>query len=250
MKKIVISIILAVVLIALTTVGIFVYRYRSFVKILTLDTEETKQQTVSSGDSLRLELEEELGFAIPEFTDEEKERIANGEISASQLLTERIEQYIAEHPELFADADAAQNASEENDGQGDADQQDQQGDQNSSGQGATAQEETTQAIVVRYTREFAALRSQYTGALDALIGAAKAEMQPGKRTETVARYSGEARALESSCDAEVEALLSKMSAELSRAGGDTSIVNTIRQSYASEKAAREVYYRDKLSSML
>ena len=228
MKKKIICIILAVILILLIAAGVVIFRNRSFVRILFMDTEKTQKTTIENGEEFRKLLEDELGIDFPEFTEEEKEKIATGEISVSEILIRYIEEYAEEHPELFAESD-----------------EDAESGDNSSPNGSSSQE-----IIVRYTGEFAALRSRYTGALDSLVGAAKAEMQPGHRTEVVSRYSGEARALEASCDAEVEALLGRMASELSAAGGDLSIIDTIRQNYAGEKAAREVYYRDKFASML
>lgn len=243
MKKKVLCIVLAIVLLLLIAAGVVLYQNRSLVKVLFMDTEETKQTTVNDGEKFRMELEETLGFELPPFTEEEKQKIAKGEVSVSQLLIERIEAYVEAHPEAFAENGlpiGGETGTDSSSGKGAS-----SGGSQSSGNAASTQE-----IIVRYTGEFSAIRGRYVGALDGLISAAKAEMQPGKRTEVATRYSGQIRALESSCDAEVEALLGRMAAELSAAGGDLSIIDTIRQNYASEKAAREVYYRDKFASML
>ena len=207
---IIISAILAVILIAL---GILAYMFRDVIHIMLLDTEEVRKNVVENGQEFHSSIQERMGIVIDEFTEEELEQIASGEVSLSTILAEKIEDYIAENP--------------------------------------TVEEDKENEIIIRYMRKFSTLQGQYMGTIDGIIAEARNEyhsgnISPGQKTEFANRYISRFRGAESSCDAEVESLLSQLKAELEAVGADTSIVNEIRQTYANEKAAKEVYYRDLL----
>lgn len=94
------------------------------------------------------------------------------------------------------------------------------------------------------------LKSSYMGKLSSLESQAKAEYSSTPENERtaawkssmLAKYSGKVAALEGECDARVEALISEIKAELSKTGGDMSIINTIRSAYENEKQIKKAHY--------
>ena len=56
------------------------------------------------------------------------------------------------------------------------------------------------------------------------------------------KYIKRAGALESNCDSRMEEILARISAHIKEDGGDSSIVNEIREVYENEKALKKAYY--------
>ncbi len=85
------------------------------------------------------------------------------------------------------------------------------------------------------------LRSGYVGKLDGLVTQAYREYKKGGITkqDLINRYVSVGYGLEAECDGKMEALLSDLTNELSRTGGDLSLVDTVRQTYYSEKSIKK-----------
>ncbi len=85
------------------------------------------------------------------------------------------------------------------------------------------------------------LRSSYVGKLDGLVGQAWVEYRGGKinKQDLINKYVGIGYGLEAECDGRMEALLSELTHELSRTGGDLSLVDTVRHTYYSEKSIKK-----------
>lgn len=89
------------------------------------------------------------------------------------------------------------------------------------------------------------LRDYYVSMLNSMESAAKAEylaLPEAERTqenkESIAtRYINSAYSLESECDGKIDAICSELGELLLEINGDFSIVNKVRYTYASEKAA-------------
>ncbi len=211
MKK-VLCIFLAILILALAGAGIYCYQNWSIIRILFLDTEETRSNAVDTGERFHRDLGSYMNIDFDDLSDEEKEKIANGEISVADVLVERIENYTQDNPEV--------------------------------------KEDKVNEIIIRYTEKFSALQNRYIGILEGLVAEAKAEyfskeFTPAQKTVFLNTYMKKARAAETACDAEFEGLLSAMTAELKEVGADLSIIDTVRATYENEKAAKEVYYRNK-----
>ena len=86
-----------------------------------------------------------------------------------------------------------------------------------------------------------ALRSSYTGRIDALVGQAISDYtaKKGTKSQLMAKYIGLGHGLEGECDAQMEALLSELSKELKRTGGDLSLISEIRSAYQTEKSLKK-----------
>ncbi len=94
------------------------------------------------------------------------------------------------------------------------------------------------------------LKASYMSKLDGLEGQAKAEYSntpAEKRTAAwkgsmISKYSSRVAALEGECDAKVEGIIAQIKAEISKNGGDMSIINTIRSTYETEKQIKKAHY--------
>ena len=65
------------------------------------------------------------------------------------------------------------------------------------------------------------------------------------RAQTIAHFTPIVRGIESQCDAKVEAVIKKLESDLISIGADTSIIGTIRTTYANEKQHKLSYYSNK-----
>ena len=85
------------------------------------------------------------------------------------------------------------------------------------------------------------LRSGYVGKLDALVSQAWGEYKKGglSKTDLINKYLGIGYGLEGECDAQMEGLLSELQGELSRTGGDATLISDIRHTYLSQKSMKK-----------
>ena len=98
------------------------------------------------------------------------------------------------------------------------------------------------------------LQEQYTIALDDMEASAKAEyreMSSGEKKKKnlvkfAKRYVTEALDLEKECDAQMDQIVEQMEAILSENGGDTALVDTVIETYASEKSLKKAWYMAEL----
>ena len=101
------------------------------------------------------------------------------------------------------------------------------------------------AVIEKYEPQFLALRDEYSGKVNALAGAAKAEykqLPSDQRQEAAlllgAKYLEKGNALESECDARFNTILSQMQRELEAEGLPLTEVRIATQTYESQKNAR------------
>ncbi|MBQ2941472.1 MAG: hypothetical protein IJD97_04475 [Clostridia bacterium] len=105
-------------------------------------------------------------------------------------------------------------------------------------------------IIKNYTAQFYSMKAYYIGQLNQIEANARSEYSSMSKEQKknlskagfVGKYVGYATGLQSECDAKVSGLLEQMKAELKAVGGDLSIINTVKQAYENEKAARKAYY--------
>ncbi|MDP4133288.1 MAG: hypothetical protein Q8882_04660 [Bacillota bacterium] len=110
-------------------------------------------------------------------------------------------------------------------------------------------------IIGRYVAKLYSLKAFYIGQLGQVESKAKSEYASLSAAEKknltkasfIAKYAGYALKLMGECDSQVNGILSELETELSRVGGDLSVINVIRKSYENEKALRKAYYIDMLS---
>lgn len=102
-----------------------------------------------------------------------------------------------------------------------------------------------QARIRELIQEVYSLRSYYVSKLNSMEATAKAEyfaLPEEERTQDnkdsiATRYINSAYGLESECDGKIDAICGELSKLLLETNGDLSIINKVRYTYASEKAA-------------
>ena len=98
--------------------------------------------------------------------------------------------------------------------------------------------------------EIYVLRAYYTSALEGMRQSAIAEynaLGEEKRTNAVkqelgVKYMGMASSLESECDAKMSDVVARLEKELKNTGGDLSIINDVKYTYANEKSLKKAFY--------
>ncbi len=68
-----------------------------------------------------------------------------------------------------------------------------------------------------------------------------------KVMDIVESYTGEVNKMERECDTKVRGLLTELETELTKTGGDISVVKEIRKYYYDEKSLKKTYYLNKLN---
>ncbi len=68
-----------------------------------------------------------------------------------------------------------------------------------------------------------------------------------KVMDIVDGYTGEVNKMELECDTKVKELLTELEAELTKTGGDLSVIKEIRKYYYKEKSLKKTYYLNKLN---
>ncbi len=210
-----IGIILCVLIIIIL---IFAYIQRdnisAFIDAMRYDNEQIVEKISENDKALKDEIEGYLSEKYREYTQEEKEQIARGDVSEKEVLAKII---------------AEKNASE------------------------GANKKSSAGIISSYVSELYAMEDRYIAGIEGVLARAKADYKKeakSKRDATAIaniseRYIGEIESMEARCDSEVEALLVRLKNELDSIKADTSIISTIRNAYENEKQLKRSYYISK-----
>ncbi len=233
-KKIIVFVVISALLLGL---GIW---QKNNIKALYMYFTTDKEAVSAVIDKQRENLKEEISKYtedIPrEFTKEEEEMIASGEIS----LEEAAKIILGEENE---DANAPENEIKT---------------EEVKEKPPTVQEKTPEeikkekesTIIKKYTAQFYSLKAYYMGQLSQIESKAKTEYASMSKEEKknlskatfVGKYASYALNLQSECDKKVDTLLKDMKKELKETGADIRIISTIKEAYEAEKAARKAYY--------
>ena len=108
-------------------------------------------------------------------------------------------------------------------------------------------------IISQYMSELYRLQNEYTAKAEATIaqgasyyGSIKKHPQDAKaRASTITKFTSVVRNLEKECDSKVESVIKNMRADLTAIGADTSIIESVRATYANEKQLKLSYYANK-----
>ena len=260
MKK---RIFLIVFLIIFATIGVFAYtqvdNIMGIIYSFKYSNNEIESLLDKNNETLKNELEEILGYPIRDFTEEEKKQIEEGTVTKKEV----IEKIIYDELEKNITSDKKNNSGFGNSGKNESDTWQTKRDsnqpatksnngksKNTSGQTQASESVSSDISSNYYIMELYSLKSEYIGILDGMVSSAisdykklnKKEQTRSKQLEIGASYASRATALEKQCDGEVESILNKLENELIREGKSTSIISTIRSSYATEKSLKRAYY--------
>ena len=203
----------------------------------------------------------QVSVELREMTEEEKQKIASGELSQTAVMAQIFAEAL---PEASApEADAGQTVAPEEapkpDSPSKPEQEPEPAAKPSAPKGETpAPAKTADQIVAETVAQLSALQSSYMGRIDGAVKNAKAYYDQQKtvtskaaaQSNALSKLIGDVNSLQTQCDAEVEGILSNLSAELDARGADKSIISTIRTAYENEKAAQKAAYVKKYADKL
>ena len=118
---------------------------------------------------------------------------------------------------------------------------------------AVANAKDKDRIISQYMSELYRLQNEYTAKAEATIaqGASyyesikKHPQDAAARASTITKFTSVVRNLEKECDSKVESVIKNMRADLTAIGADTSIIESVRATYANEKQLKLSYYANK-----
>lgn len=108
-------------------------------------------------------------------------------------------------------------------------------------------------IISQYMSELYKLQNEYTAKAEDTIAEGahyyesikKHSKDATARANTITKFTSVVRNLEKECDSKVETVIKNMKADLNAIGADTSIIESIRATYANEKQLKLSYYSNK-----
>lgn len=186
--------------------------------------EDIQQQISDSKKTVESELEQYDVKGLRDFTFEEEEAIRKGQMTVDEAVSKILSE---------SNVEASDN---QNNGSVTS-------DKNNSSTGTQNKNSDSSAIISDYAVKLYTLKATYLGEIGNLIDQAKADLKNGSGAkELMSNYLSKAASLESEADSKVDALLSELKGKLEAIGADTSVVDTMKSSYESEKTLKKSYY--------
>lgn len=274
LKKILKALGIIILVLVIIAAGLIVWQWKyvkALIDGLRYDEEALAQKQVQTAEKTISSVDEQISVPLREITEDEKARIASGELSQTALMAQILAEALAAPVPDAVSAEgtpAEEAASAQNEGTvsnqtaesgapavtAPADNTSAVSEQsgNSPTQSAAPSADSDQLIADAVSQLYQ-LQFQYTSQIDSLIGSAKEYYKQQKaangsaaaKSSTLAKFSGEVASMENSCDAKVESLLSDLTSRLNSIGADTSIVSTLRSAYENEKSIQRASYVNK-----
>ena len=221
MKRFKIKAALVVVLCMLILVtGVTIWQYDNIsvvIKAFRYSEDEITEMMNANKEKLENELAEKIPEMVSDFSPEDEAKIMSGEMSIEEAVKKK-------------EAELEENKK------------------------ALVSNSKTNEIVSKKIIEFYSLKAFYLGQLGQLEAKVVADYSAlptekknlvGKK-EVADRYMSTATSLLAQCDAKVDSLLKELEQDIKKAGGDLSVISTIRNHYESEKNLKKAYYMSKL----
>ena len=274
MKK-VFKILLTIFLVfAIVSGAVVVWQWEN-IKSITLGVRENSEQIEQRRNENQEKLVKDVNVfmdkPIREMTEEEKKQIKDGEVTLNDVYQKIFEEKIEEEtksvvsqPETDEKNITKNSPSTEkeegspeignNSPEGKTETQETKPATNEEKQPSeTVPKETKDQIVSRYMVELYKLQNEFNARAEATIASGGSyyesikthEHDASARAATISKYTPIVRGVESECDARVEAIVQSLEAELVAIGADTSVIATIRATYANEKQLKLSYYANK-----
>lgn len=185
--------------------------------------EDIQQQISDSKKTVESELEQYDIKGLRDFTFEEEEAIRKGQMTVDDAVSKILSESNVSTDNSQNSALASSNTS------GNSDMQNKKSDSSS--------------IISDYAVKLYTLKAKYLGEIGNLIDQAKADIKNGASAkDLMSTYLSKAASLENEADSKVDELLSELRSKLKAIGADTSVVDTMRSSYESEKTLKKSYY--------
>lgn len=223
MKKVLklISVILAVVLVLAGSLAIW---QRKNIESIVVGIKESSEEIEKRRNDNQMELigqiNTKLQNPLRELTEEEKQKVATGEMTVVDV-----------YAEVFAEKETAEIESR-------------------------PQEQklpTKDEIISKYMSQLYKLQSEFTARAEATISQGAGYYESIKehpqdataRANTITHFTPIVRSMEAECDRKVEAVIKELEKELKAIGEETDITRTIKATYANEKQLKLSYYANK-----
>lgn len=185
--------------------------------------EDIQQQISDSKKTVESELEQYDIKGLRDFTFEEEEAIRKGQMTVDDAVSKILSESNVSTDNSQNSALASSNTS------GNSDTQNKKSDSSS--------------IISDYAVKLYTLKAKYLGEIGNLIDQAKADIKNGASAkDLMSTYLSKAASLENEADSKVDELLSELRSKLEAMGADTSVVDTMKSSYESEKTLKKSYY--------
>lgn len=186
--------------------------------------EDIQQQISDSKKTVESELEQYDVKGLRDFTFEEEEAIRKGQMTVDEAVSKILSESNVETSDNQNNGSATS-------------------DKNNGSTGTQSKNSDSSAIISDYAVKLYTLKATYLGEIGNLIDQAKADLKNGSGAkELMSNYLSKAASLESEADSKVDALLSELKGKLEAIGADTSVVDTMKSSYESEKTLKKSYY--------
>ncbi len=288
MKKFlkVLGIIILIIVVIVAALAIWQWKYiMALYDGIRYDEKSLGEKQVKATEKTVSDVGKYLEASVRELTEEEKQKIASGELSQTELMAQIISEATGvalpepEPESQPAGPVATQGGNEAQSGQPEPQPSNgnaAQPPENNAAQPNNSNSEpvvqptspsteqvepskpeapkpTSDQLVAESVGQLYSLQAQYTGQIAGLVARAKAYYNQQKkengvaaaRANTLSQFSGELSGMESACDGKVEAVLADLSSNLKAIGADTSIISTLRAAYKNEKAAQRAVYVNK-----
>lgn len=225
MKKFLKTLSVIILILVIVLVGILLWQRKNIESILmgvSQNSEQIEQKRNENQETLVGDVNDYMDTPAREMTDEEIGQIEQGETTAAEVYQKIFEEKNKETENTIPEQ-------------------------------AVANAKDKDRIISQYMSELYRLQNEYTAKAEATIaqGASyyesikKHPQDAAARASTITKFTSVVRNLEKECDSEVESVIKKMRADLTAIGADTSIIESVRATYANEKQLKLSYYANK-----
>ena len=225
MKKTLKIILIVFVVLSFAVGGLAIWQWKNIEGIIigvSEDSAEIERRRSDNQTKLAQDVSAYMDEPLREMTEEEKELLKNGKISAAEIYQQIFEEKKTElkdgKPKKTADNSAKKDE-----------------------------------IISRYMAELYRVQSEFVARAEATIvqGANYYEsinehpQDPVARAKTITHFTPIVKGIESECNAKVDSLIANMKNELQAIDADISIIDSIRKTYENEKQLKLSYYANK-----
>lgn len=225
MKKILKVILVALIILMIAAGGLAVWQWNNIQSIIVGVSEESAEIERRRNDNQTKLVEDVSTFMeepLREMTEEEKKQIEEGTVSVAEVYQQIFEEKESEIA-VSKPNNTADNSAEKDE------------------------------IISRYMAQIYKLQNEFTAKAEATIkqgdryyeSIKKHDHDATARANTITHFTPVVREIESECDGKFETVITNLKNELEAIGADTSIIETIRATYANEKQLKLSYYANK-----
>ena len=225
MKKFLKTLLVIILILVIAIVGILLWQRKNIESILmgvAQNSEQIEQKRNENQETLVGDVNDYMDTPAREMTEEEIGQIERGETTTAEVYQKIFEEKNKE----------AENTALEQ---------------------VIPDKKDKDRIISQYMAELYRLQNEYTAKAEATIaqGASyyesikKHPQDAAARASTITKFTSVVRNLEKECDSKVESVIKNMTADLTAIGADTSIIASVRATYANEKQLKLSYYANK-----